>query len=469
MRHWLIDLVAWQDRWARPFGEFNHRWLSALFRPIRPVKDFLNGSWLGHPIHPAVTDVPIGAFIVALVLDLVGQADAALVAIVVGVVTFVAALVTGLADYTDTDGTARARATTHGTIMFVAGLVTALSMFGRISEAVDPTITTALLVIGLVLLLVGAFVGGDLVFVFGNMVSRHAFRGAGTKWIALDTGGADLAELPESTPTKMRAGINDLVDRPDRRHASMPCMPCAPTPADRSTRARSRPDGCIECPWHASRFRLDGWRPAPGPDGLRPAGLRGPVDRDGATRSVVSHAPARRRTGCQTSPSRIRSSSCSSGRPGQASPRSPVACSPPTRSCRPMPSAQPSPATRRTSGRRDRRSRPSGRRLERRFAARQRTVIDATNVRASDRASYLAAARRHGIPVAAIVLDLPRAVVLARNAGRERVVDEAVIDRHIDALRQTLDRRELEREGVDPIIVLRTPEAADALVLTAAA
>ena len=36
MRHWLIDLVAWQDRWARPFGEFNHRWLSALFRPDPP-------------------------------------------------------------------------------------------------------------------------------------------------------------------------------------------------------------------------------------------------------------------------------------------------------------------------------------------------------------------------------------------------------------------------------------------------
>jgi len=104
-----------------------------------------------------------------------------------------------------------------------------------------------------------------------------------------------------------------------------------------------------------------------------------------------------------------------------------------------------------------------GRALERRLAARQRTVIDATNVRAADRASYLVAARRHGIPVAAIVLDLPREVVLARNAGRERVVDEAVIDRHRAALRRTLDEGELEREGIDPIIVLRTPEAADAL------
>lgn len=257
MRQWLIDLMARQDGWARPFGEFNHRWLSAVFRPIRPVKDFLNGTWLGHPIHPAVTDVPIGALIVALVLDLVGQADAALVALVVGLLTFVAALVTGLADYADADGSARARATTHGTIMLVAGLVTAFSMIGRMAGSVDPTVTTGLLVIGLILVLAGAFVGGDLVFVFGNMVSRHAFRGAGTKWIALDTGGvSDLTDLPESTPTKMRAGINDLVvvRIGDAVHALHAVCAHAGGPLDKGT---VTPDGCLECPWHASRFRLE--------------------------------------------------------------------------------------------------------------------------------------------------------------------------------------------------------------------
>ena len=106
--------------------------------------------------------------------------------------------------------------------------------------------------------------------------------------------------------------------------------------------------------------------------------------------------------------------------------------------------------------------------LERRLAAGQRTVIDATNVRAGDRASWLAAARRHGIPLAAIVLDLPRDVVLARNAARERVVDEAVIDRHIAALRGTLDRGELRREGIDPIVVLRSPAELDELRLVGA-
>ena len=76
----------------------------------------------------------------------------------------------------------------------------------------DRTIPIVISIAALLVVTAGAFVGGDVVYVFGNMVSRHAFRGAGAKWIALDTGDvADLAELPEATPHKMRAGINDLV------------------------------------------------------------------------------------------------------------------------------------------------------------------------------------------------------------------------------------------------------------------
>ena len=41
MAHLLARLVALNDRWARPLGDFNHRWLTALFRPLGPVKDLL--------------------------------------------------------------------------------------------------------------------------------------------------------------------------------------------------------------------------------------------------------------------------------------------------------------------------------------------------------------------------------------------------------------------------------------------
>ena len=82
------------------------------------------------------------------------------------------------------------------------------------------------------------------------MVSRHAFRGAGTKWIRLDTGDvADLGALPEATPTKMRAGINDLVvvRIGDTVHALHAVCAHAGGPLDEGTIV----DGCVECPWHA--------------------------------------------------------------------------------------------------------------------------------------------------------------------------------------------------------------------------
>src|SRR3954463_13836864 len=116
-----------QARWSKPFGDFNHRWLSALFHPIRPIQALLNGTWLGHPVHAAVTDVPIGALTVALILDIIGQPVGADVALLVGVLSMLGAAVVGLADYTDTDGTARMRATVHATVMIVALVFFAIS------------------------------------------------------------------------------------------------------------------------------------------------------------------------------------------------------------------------------------------------------------------------------------------------------------------------------------------------------
>ena len=37
--------------------------------PGAKLKDFLHGAWLGHPLHPVLTDVPVGAWTTAVVLD----------------------------------------------------------------------------------------------------------------------------------------------------------------------------------------------------------------------------------------------------------------------------------------------------------------------------------------------------------------------------------------------------------------
>ena len=242
-----------QSRWSKPFGDFNHRWLSALFHPIRPVQSFLNGTWLGHPVHSAVTDVPVGAMTVSIVADLISQHVVADIAMVIGILAMVAAAVTGLADYTEVDGNARNRATVHGTILVITLLVYLLSLAIRSGNPTDRLLPVVLAVIGYLLLTLGAAIGGDLVYLIGTHVNRHAWRGAGAKWIALDLG--SLPDIPEGGPTKLRAGINDLVvvrqgDRILALHAQ-----CAhaggPLPEGEIV------DGQIQCPWHGSRFRLD--------------------------------------------------------------------------------------------------------------------------------------------------------------------------------------------------------------------
>jgi predicted kinase len=92
------------------------------------------------------------------------------------------------------------------------------------------------------------------------------------------------------------------------------------------------------------------------------------------------------------------------------------------------------------------------------------TVLDATNLERSARRAGIVRAQAAGMPVVAIVLDLPAEVVLARNAARtERVVDRAVVGRHLAAVRSTVDGGHLTVEGYDAIVMLGSPEAVDAL------
>ena len=250
---YLTRAVDAQARWAKPFGDFNHRWLSALFHPIRPIQNFLNGTWLGHPVHSVVTDVPIGALTVSIIADLIGQPLVADVSMLLGVLAMVTAAVTGLADYTEVDGNARTRATVHGTLMVVTLVLYLISLLIRSGNPPDRLLAIVLALAGYLLLALAAAIGGDLVYLIGTHVNRHAWRGAGTKWIALDLGG--LPDIPQGGPTKLKAGINELavIREGDRilalhaqcAHAGGPLAEGTVVDGDR-----------LQCPWHGSRFKL---------------------------------------------------------------------------------------------------------------------------------------------------------------------------------------------------------------------
>jgi len=105
------------------------------------------------------------------------------------------------------------------------------------------------------------------------------------------------------------------------------------------------------------------------------------------------------------------------------------------------------------------------RRLERRLAAGQTTVVDATNVTPFARRSLVRRAAGRGVPAVAIVLALDRPLVLARIAVREgRIVPSAAVERQLDDLDRSLGGG-LEGEGFAAVHLLRTAAEVDDLAI----
>lgn len=102
--------------------------------------------------------------------------------------------------------------------------------------------------------------------------------------------------------------------------------------------------------------------------------------------------------------------------------------------------------------------------VERRMAAGELTVIDATNVQAWARRRLLSVAARHGRPSVAVVLALPLEVSLARNAARtEGRVPSSAVRRQDAFLRASLPR--LEEEGYSSMVVLTEPDQVERLTV----
>jgi nitrite reductase/ring-hydroxylating ferredoxin subunit/uncharacterized membrane protein len=255
----LVRILNAQERWARPFGDFNNRWLNALFGPIKPVKDFLNGKWLGHSVHAALTDVPVGVFTLAILFDLLNLGTAGDIAIVVGILAMVAAAVAGLADYTDTDDHPRMVATVHATLMVGALVAFLFDLWLRQANPNERGLIIVVDLIGYGILTAGAWVGGENVYALGDMVNRHAWRFWGApKWAALDA-----TDIPENVPTKAKAGAQTLVVV--RQGETIYALHDSCAHAGGSLSEGKLVDGCVQCPLHGSRYDLATGRRTSGP------------------------------------------------------------------------------------------------------------------------------------------------------------------------------------------------------------
>src|SRR5919112_2143739 len=113
------------DQIAQPLSDAVRGAYEAAGPAGQQAKNALHGVWLGHPLHPVFTDIPIGAWTTALALDATANGDpgmrrAATFAMGVGLTGALGAAVTGLTDWSETEGQSRRAGLGHGLLNLTA-------------------------------------------------------------------------------------------------------------------------------------------------------------------------------------------------------------------------------------------------------------------------------------------------------------------------------------------------------------
>jgi nitrite reductase/ring-hydroxylating ferredoxin subunit/uncharacterized membrane protein len=230
------------------------RWLSNTFHRMAgtgPVKDLAAGTWLGHPLHPMLTDITIGAWTSAVILDVIGGEHArpgADTLIAVGILSAVPTAVTGLSDLADITranersvGTAHALANIGGLVLWTGSYLARTSGSRRIGTALTLLATAATSAAG--------FLGGHLSYRKGVGVDQTVFDHRFDDW----TGVMDAADLVDDQARRvMVAGTNVFLYRSGEAiHALNNRCSHRGGPLHKGTVNQET----VTCPWHASTFR----------------------------------------------------------------------------------------------------------------------------------------------------------------------------------------------------------------------
>ena len=256
LRHAIGEVVerqTWLDQLANPI----QNWLLTFFgqpgQPNRKIKDMLNGTWLGHSLHPVLTDVPLGAWSCTMLLDLTWLKNedesigrSADLTLFLGLLGAAGAAVTGVTDWSDLDGTDRRVGLMHGLLNGGIFLINMASLVSRFTGKRRTGI--ALSTAGYVISLFSAYLGGELVFAKGIGVNHVAWEGGSDEYVAV----MNEQDLAEGKLTRVDvAGIPAVVLKEGKTIYAIgaTCSHLA-GPLDEGTVE----NGIVQCPWHGSRF-----------------------------------------------------------------------------------------------------------------------------------------------------------------------------------------------------------------------
>jgi nitrite reductase/ring-hydroxylating ferredoxin subunit/uncharacterized membrane protein len=257
---WHDDLVVWVDQlgWLRAVND----WLTAALVPFRErhqdnlaLELMHGGRWVGHPLHPALSDLPIGLWTGATVLDVTDRGpaprhglDAAGMLSAAGILAACATALTGLSDWTVSNEQDRRVGLFHGLLNTAALGLQSVSLGARLTG--HRGTARALGVTSLTVTAAAGYLGGHLVFTKGVMVNRVGWAVGPRRWVRA----LPEADLPDDTPVAVEAEGRQILLY--RHRGTLYAIDNICSHAGGLLSRGTVADLTVTCPLHGSRFAL---------------------------------------------------------------------------------------------------------------------------------------------------------------------------------------------------------------------
>jgi nitrite reductase/ring-hydroxylating ferredoxin subunit len=227
--------------------------VSKVLRP-GPVKDALSGTWLGHAFHPLMTDVPIGTWLSAVILDAIGGRDSEQAAdrlIAVGLGAALPTFVSGWSDWSDSTSSSpeiRRVGLLHALSNGTAAALFAGSLVARRQDRRGQGKLLGLAAISGIGL--GGWLGGHLSYSEASGVDQTALQEGPTDW----TPALRDAELGEGATAC--AAVGDVAVLLVRQGGEVRALANRCTHRGGPLHEGELGDGTVTCPLHGSTFAL---------------------------------------------------------------------------------------------------------------------------------------------------------------------------------------------------------------------
>lgn len=224
--------------------------------PARNVADLLHGTWLGHPLHPVLTDITVGSWSLATLFDgiaaVTGSENAESAAdtlVTVGVLSAVPTALAGMTDYSTIQKPAAGTGLVHALLNSTALTLYVLSLLARRRGARQ--VGVILSTVAVSILLASAWLGGHMVYKQRVGVNHNKeYDREPKEWTPV----LAQEELQEGEPMRIEVeGEPVLLYRNAGTVYAIGAV-CAHAGGPLE---EGKFDGlCVECPWHQSVYDL---------------------------------------------------------------------------------------------------------------------------------------------------------------------------------------------------------------------